>query len=211
SPIFQVMLALNNTPGGGEFSLPELSLEPLQAPHTTAQFDLSLALVEADGGLIGSLEYASDLFERATIERMAGHLQVLLEGMVADDQQSVAELPLLSCEQRRQVLESFNDTAAAYPADKLLHQLFEEQAAQQPDALAVVDETGSLTYGELNTRANRLAHYLIGLGIQPDDRVAICAQRSLEMVVGLLGILKAGGAYVPLDPGYPPERLRYML
>ncbi|SFG85800.1 amino acid adenylation domain-containing protein [Pseudomonas syringae] len=211
SPIFQVMLALNNTPGGGEFSLPELSLEPLQAPHTTAQFDLSLALVEADGGLIGSLEYASDLFERATIERMAGHLQVLLEGMVTDDQQAVAELPLLSCEQRRQVLESFNDTAAAYPADKLLHQLFEEQAAQQPDALAVVDETASLTYGELNARANRLAHYLIGLGIQPDDRVAICAQRSLEMVVGLLGILKAGGAYVPLDPGYPSERLRYML
>ncbi|PBP39848.1 non-ribosomal peptide synthetase, partial [Pseudomonas syringae] len=211
SPIFQVMLALNNTPGGGEFSLPELSLEPLQAPHTTAQFDLSLALVEADGGLIGSLEYASDLFERATIERMAGHLQVLLEGMVADDQQAVAELPLLSCEQRRQVLESFNDTAAAYPADKLLHQLFEEQAAQQPDALAVVDEAGSLTYSELNARANRLAHYLIGLGIQPDDRVAICAQRSLEMVVGLLGILKAGGAYVPLDHGYPSERLRYML
>ncbi|MCF5434524.1 amino acid adenylation domain-containing protein, partial [Pseudomonas syringae] len=211
SPIFQVMLALNNTPGGGELSLPELSLEPLQAPHTTAQFDLSLALVEADGGLIGSLEYASDLFERATIERMAGHLQVLLEGMVADDQQSVAELPLLSCEQRRQVLESFNDTAAAYPADKLIHQLFEEQAAQQPDALAVVDDAASLTYGELNARANRLAHYLIGLGIQPDDRVAICAQRSLEMVVGLLGILKAGGAYVPLDPGYPPERLRYML
>ncbi|MCK9738897.1 amino acid adenylation domain-containing protein, partial [Pseudomonas syringae pv. syringae] len=211
SPIFQVMLALNNTPGGGEFSLPELSLEPLQAPHTTAQFDLSLALVEADGGLIGSLEYASDLFERATIERMAGHLQVLLEGMVADDQQAVAELPLLSCEQRRQVLESFNDTAAAYPADKLIHQLFEEQAAQQPDALAVVDDAGSLTYGELNARANRLAHYLIGLGIQPDDRVAICAQRSLEMVVGLLGIFKAGGAYVPLDHGYPSERLRYML
>ncbi|MGG5272672.1 amino acid adenylation domain-containing protein [Pseudomonas syringae pv. coryli] len=211
SPIFQVMLALNNTPGGGELSLPELSLEPLQAPHTTAQFDLSLALVEADGGLVGSLEYASDLFERATIERMAGHLQVLLEAMVADDQQAVAELPLLSCEQRRQVLESFNDTAAAYPAGKLLHQLFEEQVAQQPDALAVVDETGSLTYGELNARANRLAHYLIGLGIQPDDRVAICAQRSLEMVVGLLGILKAGSAYVPLDPGYPSERLRYML
>ncbi|MCF5212363.1 non-ribosomal peptide synthetase, partial [Pseudomonas syringae] len=211
SPIFQVMLALNNTPGGGELSLPELSLEPLQAPHTTAQFDLSLALVEADGGLIGSLEYASDLFERATIERMAGHLQVLLEGMVADDQQSVGELPLLSCEQRRQVLESFNDTVAAYPADRLLHQLFEEQVAQQPDALAVVDETASLTYGELNARANRLAHYLIGLGVQPDDRVAICAQRSLEMVVGLLGILKAGGAYVPLDPGYPSERLRYML
>ncbi|WP_432711381.1 amino acid adenylation domain-containing protein, partial [Pseudomonas syringae] len=211
SPIFQVMLALNNTPGGGEFSLPELSLEPLQAPHTTAQFDLSLALVEADGGLIGSLEYASDLFERATIERMAGHLQVLLEGMVADDQQAVAELPLLSCEQRRQVLESFNDTAAAYPADKLIHQLFEEQAAQQPDALAVVDDAGSLTYGELNARANRLAHYLIGLGIQPDDRVAICAQRSLEMVVGLLGIFKAGGAYVPLDPAYPEQRLRYML
>ncbi|WP_153045394.1 non-ribosomal peptide synthetase, partial [Pseudomonas syringae] len=211
SPIFQVMLALNNTPGGGEFSLPELSLEPLQAPHTTAQFDLSLALVEADGGLVGSLEYASDLFERATIERMAGHLQVLLEGMVADDQQAVAELPLLSCEQRRQVLESFNDTAAAYPADKLIHQLFEEQAAQQPDALAVVDDAGSLTYGELNARANRLAHYLIGLGIQPDDRVAICAQRSLEMVVGLLGIFKAGGAYVPLDPAYPEQRLRYML
>ncbi|SFO61685.1 amino acid adenylation domain-containing protein, partial [Pseudomonas syringae] len=211
SPIFQVMLALNNTPDGGELSLPELSLEPLQAPHTTAQFDLSLALVEADGGLIGSLEYASDLFERATIERMAGHLQVLLEGMVADDQQAVAELPLLSCEQRRQVLESFNDTAAAYPADKLIHQLFEEQAAQQPDALAVVDDAGSLTYGELNARANRLAHYLIGLGIQPDDRVAICAQRSLEMVVGLLGIFKAGGAYVPLDPAYPEQRLRYML
>ncbi|WP_155490320.1 amino acid adenylation domain-containing protein, partial [Pseudomonas syringae group genomosp. 3] len=211
SPIFQVMLALNNTPGGGELSLPELSLEPLQTPHTTAQFDLSLSLVEAKGGLLGSLEYASDLFERATIDRMTGHLQVLLEGMVADDQQPVGKLPLLSCAQRRQVLETFNDTAAAYPADKLLHQLFEERVAQHPDALAVVDEAGSLTYGELNVRANRLAHYLIGLGVQPDDRVAICVQRSLEMVVGLLGILKAGGAYVPLDPGYPPERLRYML
>ncbi|HEY4973923.1 MAG TPA: AMP-binding protein, partial [Steroidobacteraceae bacterium] len=159
----------------------------------------------------GVLEYASDLFERATIERMATHLQAVLDAMVEDDQQRISGLNLLSAAQRRQLLVSFNETHTPYASGRCIHELFEARAARVPDAPAVLCEDGQLSYGELNRRANQLAHYLIGIGVRPDDRVAICMQRGLELMVGLLGILKAGGAYVPLDPAYPQQRLAYML
>jgi amino acid adenylation domain-containing protein len=211
SPIFQVMLSLNNLPTGGELSLPGLTLSPVESSQQTSHFDLSLSLTDRGDAIGGTLEYASDLFERSTIERLAGHFQQVLAAMVADEQQRVSALPLLTAPQRQQLLVDFNDTAAPYPHDQLIHQLFEAQAAIQPDAIALVVEEQQLSYGQLNRRANQLAHHLLALGVQPDDRVAICAERSLELIVGLIGILKAGAAYVPLDPSYPAERLAYML
>jgi amino acid adenylation domain-containing protein len=211
SPLFQVMLSLDNMPTGGELSLPGLTLAPVQSIHQTTHFDLSLSLSDQGDAIVGTLEYASDLFERGTIERLAGHFQHVLAAMVADERQRVSALPLLSAPQRQQLLVGFNDTAAPYPQDQLIHQLFEAQAAAQPDLIALVYEDQQLTYGQLNRRANQLAHHLLALGVQPDDRVAICAERSLELIVGLIGVLKAGAAYVPLDPSYPSDRLAFML
>ena len=144
-------------------------------------------------------------------ERYAGYLRRLLEGMVGDDAQLVDELPILSAEERAELVYGWNETKAEFPGEKRVHELFEEQAARTPGATAVVFEGEELSYAELNRRANQLARYLRELGVGPDERVAICVERGLEMVIGLLGVWKAGGAYVPLDPSYPEERLRYML
>ena len=210
SPLFQAMLSLNNTPAQ-ELSLPELTAAPQPLPHATTHFDLSLLLAEDGAGIAGVIEYATDLFDAATIERWAGHLTVLFEAMTAAPQSDVVALPLLTQDDRSLILQGFNDTAVSYPSDRLVHHWFEEQVAHSPEAVALVFEDRSLSYGELNRRANQLAHHLIDRGVVPDDRVAICVERSIEMVVGLLAILKAGAAYVPLDPAYPAERLAYML
>ncbi|MBD2786470.1 AMP-binding protein, partial [Xenorhabdus sp. DI] len=210
SPIFQVMLALNNIPAK-TFTLPDLQLAPIELIRHSAHFDMTLSLTETEAGLLGELEYALDLFDAATIERMMGYLHQVLAAMVDDATQPVARLPLLSAAERRQILTDFNATQADFPQDALIHQRVEAQAAQRPDATALVFEEQTLSYGELNRRANQLAHHLIALGVRPDDRVAICAERSLELIIGLLAILKAGGAYLPLDPTYPAERLAYML
>ncbi|MDQ1925113.1 non-ribosomal peptide synthetase, partial [Massilia pseudoviolaceinigra] len=211
SPVFQAMLVLQNTPMDGALNLPGLTLSGIATPHSTTHFDLSLSLSETGESITGALEYASDLFEQATMERLVEHLRILLSGMVADETKRISQLPLLSSAQRQQLLADFNNTAVDYPQNQLIHQLFEAQVANAPDAIAVVFEEQCLTYDALNKRANQVAHALIDMGIAPDDRVAICVERSLEMLVGLLGILKAGGAYVPLDPSYPKERLAYML
>ncbi|MDE1482946.1 non-ribosomal peptide synthetase [Xenorhabdus bovienii] len=211
SPIFQVMLALDNTSSKQSFELAELSLNPLALTRNSAHFDLTLALSDTENSLTCELEYASDLFERSSIERMAGYLQNLLAAMVADDNLRVADLPLLMPHERTQLLIGFNDTAVTYPQDKLLPQLFEQQVEHTPDAIALIWEDAQLSYTELNQRANQLAHALIAFGVQPDDRVAICIERNLDMVIGMLGILKAGAGYVPLDPEYPAERLAYIL
>ena len=142
---------------------------------------------------------------------MAGHFQTLLEAIVADPDQSIATLPILTEAERHQILVEWNDTAADYPKDKCIHQLFEEQVERTPDAIALEFEDKQITYRELNRRANQLAHHLISLGVGPEKLVGICVERSIEMVVGLLAILKAGGAYVPLDPTYPKERVKFML
>ena len=210
TPLFQVMFALQNAPMPS-IKLPDLTVSSFSVEMRTVKFDLTLSMENTVSGLIGEWEYNSDLFDAATIARMAGHFQTLLEGIVANPQQRVSEVPLLTQRERHQLLFEWNNTTKKYPQDKCIHQLFEEQVERTPEAVAVLFEGEQLTYRELNAKANQLAHYLKTLGVGPEVLVGICVERSLEMVVGLLGILKAGGAYVPLDPAYPSERLTFML
>src|SRR6185295_12065419 len=176
-----------------------------------AKLDLLLALTEDAGGLHGSLEYRTELFDRTTIARLAGHLVCLLDGAVRAPRAPLPALGLLAEAERHQLLTEWNDTAAAKGEETTLHARVEAQARRSPQAVAVVCRERSLTYAELDRRAERLAWRLRGLGVGPEARVGLCAERSPEMVAGLLGILKAGGAYVPLDPGYPRERLAFLL
>ena len=210
TPIFQVMLAWQaKDEGAPDFAGLNLAFAPVF--YAVAKFDLALDLRESGDRIVGGFRYPTALFDRGTIERHAGYLRQALVAMAADSQQAVAGIDLLSPEERILLLETWNATEAAYPEHLCIHQLFEEQARKTPQAKAVVRGDASLTYVELNQRANRLAHHLITLGVMPDDRVAICAERSLGLVVGLMAILKAGGAYVPLDPAYPSQRLVQIL
>ena len=181
-----------------------------ESESTVAKFDLTLSIEEIGGGLDATLEYATDLFDRATIERLSGHFVEELRSLVADPDQSLCELDILPPAERQQLLVDWNDTATPLP-ETCVHQLFEAQAAATPDATAVVFGNEMLTYAELNARANQLAHALIALGVGADAPVALALERSPEMIVALLATLKAGGAYVPLDPDYPAERLAFML
>ncbi|MEH2435909.1 MAG: amino acid adenylation domain-containing protein [Nostoc sp.] len=210
TPLFQVMFVLQNAPIS-EVELSGLTISSLPAQSATAKFDLTLSMQNTATGLVSVWEYNADLFDASTIERMRGHFQTLLEGIVANPQEQISQLPLLTEIEQQQLLLKWNDTGVDYPQDKCIHQLFEEQVELTPDAVAVVYENQHLTYHELNCRANQLAHYLKSLGVKADVLVGICVERSLEMVVGLLGILKAGGAYLPLASDYPTERLRLML
>lgn len=210
TPLFQVMLVLQNTPME-KLVLPGLTLSSMQIESTTAQFDLTLDLVEAEGQLYGTVGYNRDLFEAATIERLANHYIQLLEAIVAEPTVRVRELAMLSAAERTQLLVEWNATAMDCPATQTIQALFEMQVERTPEAVAVVYKEQQLTYGELNTRANQLAWYLRTVGVAPDVSVGLCVDRSLELLVGLLGIVKAGGVYLPLDPTYPTERLRYML
>jgi len=208
NPLFQVMLIL-------EPSLPVLpsgwTLTQMDIETGTTELDLTLELDDRPEGLIGRFEYSTELFDAAAIERMVGHWQTLLEGIVADPEQRLSELPLLTETERHQLLVEWNTSQTEYPVDRCIHQLFEAQVEQTPDAVAVIFEDMQLTYRELNQRANQLAHHLRQLGVGPEVLVGLCMERSLEMVVGMLGILKAGGVYVPLDPAYPEDRLAFML
>ena len=210
TPLFQAMLVLQDT-RRPTLRLPDLTVSPIEVDRGTAMFDLTLSLVETADGLAGYLEYSTDLFEATTAGRMLGHFRTLLEGIVADPRGRLSGLPLLTEGERHQLLVEWNATASAYPRDACLHHLFEGQVERSPDAVAAVCGDETLTYRELNRRANRLAHSLRGRGVGPDVLVAVCMERSLEMLVGLIGTLKAGGAYIPLDPTYPAERLAFML
>ena len=210
APIFQVMFVFQNTPQE-TIKLADLTIEPINLKTQTAKFDLTLSLTETPAGLIGEWEYSTDLFDDATIARMNGHFQVLLEAIVANPDLEIGRLSILTEAEKHQLLVEWNDTKVEYPQDKCIHELFEEQVARTPENIAVVFEGEELTYRELNHRANQLAYYLQSLGVKPEVLVGICVKRSLEMIIGLLGILKAGGAYVPLDPSYPQERLAFML
>ncbi|NER27105.1 MAG: amino acid adenylation domain-containing protein [Symploca sp. SIO1C4] len=221
SPLFQVMFAWQNAPMG-TWELPGLTLTTLEIESVTAKFDLTLAMTETEEGLRGWWEYSTDLFEADTISRMEAHFQTLLAAIAVSPELSVSQLPhMLTDRERHQLLVEWNQTEAEYAQSQCIHQLFEAQVERTPEAEAVVfvDEQNAisgklnsrLTYSQLNSRANQLAHYLQGLGVGPEVLVGICVDRSLEMIVGLLGILKAGGAYVPLDPAYPQERLNFML
>ncbi len=213
SPLFQVMY--NHQPLVADIealdSVAGLSFGQLDWKSRTTQFDLSLDTYEKGGRLYAALTYATDLFEARTVERMARHWQNLLRGMLENPQASVDSLPMLDAEERYQLLEGWNATAAEYPLQRGVHRLFEEQVERTPMAPALAFGEERLDYAELNRRANRLAHALIERGIGADRLVGVAMERSIEMVVALMAILKAGGAYVPVDPEYPEERQAYML
>jgi amino acid adenylation domain-containing protein len=214
-PLFEVMFILQNTPLAS-LELPGVTLHPLEIESTTTKFDLVLSLGETANGLEGTAEYSTDLFAPTTIKRMLRDFQTLLGGIVADPDQAITDLPLLTAAELQLLLVDWNGAAGAPPQVPYVHQLFAAQVARTPDVVAVIfDGSGvgpeQLTYRELDARANRLAWHLRTLGVGPEARVGICTDRSLDMVIGLLGILKAGAAYVPLDPAYPAERLAFML
>jgi amino acid adenylation domain-containing protein len=220
NPLFQVVFALQNAPVSA-LKLPDLTLNTLPFATETTRFDLEFHLWEpntqnglwADSseGISGFVIYSTDLFDDATIKRMLGHFQTLLEGIVANPEEEIAQLPLLSASELHQLLVVWNNTQNDYPQDKCIHQLIENVAEKNPDAIALVLGNEQLTYKELNIRSNQLAHYLQKIGVKAEVLVGLCVERCFDMVIGMLGILKAGGAYVPLDPSYPSERLNFML
>ncbi|RAP57228.1 non-ribosomal peptide synthetase [Oleiagrimonas sp. MCCC 1A03011] len=211
TPLFQVVFSWENDDAMHP-RLPGVDTELMDgANYKVAKFDLTLSLRESNGRIEGALEYATALFERETIERIAGYYQAMLKGMAADAARPVGAIPILAEAEQNLVLRTWNATALPSASDCCVHELFEEQAARTPDATAVVFEDTNLTYSEFNRSANRLAHRLRSMGVGPDARVAICMERGLEMLVALMGILKAGGAYVAMDPTYPEERLRHIL
>lgn len=225
APLFQIMFSWQQSPlpqqpelsafalgeSGNHMDIGGLVLEPMPLDQPIAQFDLTLLMAEVGDELAGVLQYNTDLFDATTIARLAEHFQVLLAGIVSNPQKRVVDLQLLTPLDAKQLLSDFNDTLTNYDEEFCLHALFEEQVKHTPNQTALVFRDQEYTYTELNRRANQLAHHLQKLGVGPEVCVGICLERSLEMVVGLLGILKAGGAYLPLDPAYPKDRLGYML
>jgi amino acid adenylation domain-containing protein len=210
TPLFQVMFVLQNVPQES-LELAGLNLHLLQVESGMSKFDITLSMLEGDDELYGSFEYSTDLFEEATIARMAGHFQNILRHVVSAPHQLVSDIPLLSAPELHQLLVERNNTSAPYPYRTCLHELFEAQVKRTPDSPALTFADQTLTYRELNARANQLAHHLRGLGAAPEQLIAILMERSSEMVVSLLAVLKAGAAYLPLDPAYPAQRLSYML
>lgn len=210
SPLFQVVFNLQNTPRH-TVEVPGLNFSTVELGSVTSQYDLILSMEETPEGLRGYWQYSTDLFEPDTIRRMSGHLQVILQAMVDDLEQSVATLPILTPSESLEMLVDWNRTAAPVPQDKCIHHLFEAQVIRTPDAVAAVCADQTISYRELNCRANQLARRLQSVGVVPGARVGICMERSITMVVAILGVLKAGGAYVPLDPSCPRTRLTTML
>jgi amino acid adenylation domain-containing protein len=209
TPLFQVMMVLQQN-AAPHLRLPGLTVAMEELDSGASKFDLTLSMAETEAGLAGWLEYDADLFDAETVARMAQHLRMLLEGAVASPDTPVARLPLLTEAERRQVLVAWNQTAVDYPRDATIPELFAQQAARSPAAVALESGEERVTYQELDARANRLANYLVRRGVKPGTRVGLSLPRSVDMVVGILGILKAGAAYVPLDASYPPERLAFM-
>jgi len=223
-PLFQVVFSVQNAPMSA-LELPGLVPSFINIDLQKTRFDLELHLWKCSEdyrslwganwkyseGLRGVMVYNTDLFDKATISRILEHFKTLLSSIVANQEQRIANLPLLSEVERHQILAEWNNTQADYPQDKCIHHLFEEQVYQHPNSIAVIFNSEQLTYQELNNRSNKLAQYLQKLGVGSEVLVGICISQSIEMIVGLLGILKAGGVYVPLDPSYPQERLKFML
>ena len=218
SPIFQVMLVLqnaNDTPG---LSLAEVEISRAKQSYNVAKFDLTLTLRETEDGLVGAIEYNTELFKEATIARLSENFKVLLAGIVENPQQAICQLPVLTEKEKKQILIDWNKTGHEYPADKTIHQLFEEQVERTPDSIALVFEDHQLTYRELNKRANQLAHYITACyeskfqhPVKPDTLIALCIDRGLDLVLAILAILKAGAAYVPIDPSNPDDRIQFLI
>ncbi len=211
NPIFQVMFDVQKVPQAIDIST-RFTIDLLDVDNTIEKFDLTLWIDDLGADLRLRLSYNRDLFEAPTAQRLLVHFRRLAEAVTDDPTTRISQLPLMTgVEREHLLLRGWNDTKTEFPSDKCIHQLFEERALKTPDAVALVFEEESLSYSELNRRANQLAHYLRKLGVKPDVRVGVCVERSFEMVVALMAVLKAGGAYVPLDPTYPDERLRFML
>ena len=210
-PLFQVVINGQSRTQRPFAEVDGLTGELLITQTKTSKADLTLFLGDAGDDIWLELEYSTDLFDDDRITRMCGHYQTLLDSIVADPDQRLSRLPLLPKAERQKLLVEWNETVVDYPRNRCVHDLFEQQEELTPDAIAVEFEGRQFTYRELNQRANKLARYLQGLGAGPNALVALCVERSFEMIVGLLGILKAGGAYIPLDPSYPAERLEFML
>ncbi len=209
-PLFQILFVLQNT-SSPTMTLADLIMQPLSVENGISRFDLTLSFTETEQGLQGSFEYNTDLFSATTITRLTRHFQTVLESVVAHPGQCIATLPMLTPTEIAQELVAWNQTDVAYPDTICIPELFEAQTRLTPTAIALIYQDQQLTYAQLNQQANQLAHYLQTLGVQAGVLVGICMERSLDMIVGLLGILKAGGAYVPLDPVYPQERLSFIL
>lgn len=213
TPLFQTVMVLQNTPDAPDETAQAQNLQPigLDAEDGMAKFELMLSMMERFGQLWGVIQYKTGLFEAATIERLARHFEQLLGTIAANPDERIDRLPLLSAAERQQLLVEWNDTTKEFANEACLHELFEAQVRRTPNAIALSYEDTSVTYLELNERSNQLAHHLSNLGVGPDTPVALCLERGIEMIVGILGVLKAGGAYLPLDPVYPGERLAFML
>ncbi len=210
NPLFQVMFILQNAPTPVE-DFSGLILQNLEIDHGTSEFDITVSISELEQELTGFWEYNTDVFDAVTIQRFIDNFQILLENIVINPHQKISELPLLTTKEREQLLVDWNNTQADYPDNASLHQLFEQQVEHFPDALALISQSEQVTYQQLNQKVNQLTHYLTNLGVTDETVVAICLERSVEMIVAILAILKAGGAYLPLDPNYPVERLQFML
>jgi natural product biosynthesis luciferase-like monooxygenase protein len=225
SPLFQVMFMLQKAhlldeegltafalgESGASMEVSGLLLESVALEQRIAQFDLTVVMAETSGTLGVSLQYDSELFDASKVARLGGHLQVLLEAIVSDSARQILDLPLLTGSEADQLLFDWNNTQQAYDRDLRIHDKFDLQSERSPESVALVFNDEEITYGQLNRRANVIARRLMSLGVGPEVPVGICAERSPELIIGLLGILKAGGAYVPLDPGYPRERTKYVL
>ena len=210
TPLFQVMLALQNAETG-TFALPSLTATQHLPELPFAKFDLTLFLTASEAGLEGMLEYSTDLFDEATIARMASHFEVLLNSIVSHPEAPVTELPLLTEPEYHQIVHEWNDTAVDFGEPQTIHALFEQQVERTPDAVALVFNHEQLTYHEVNVRANQLAHYLRQAGVITETPVGVCLNRHFDLIISILAIIKAGGAYVPLDPTYPLHRLHFMI
>jgi amino acid adenylation domain-containing protein len=210
NPLFDVLFVLQNM-DVSEINIPGLKLRPYNYKSNTAKFDLMLQAVEVNENLVFTFEYSTRLFKESTIRRFTGYFKKVLSTVVEKTAVKISDIEIISEQEKKQLLYDFNDTAADYPRDKTIHQLFEEQVEKTPDKIAVVFNRHSITYETVNKKAGRLAYLLNEKGARPDTIVGIMAERSVEMIIGLLGTLKAGGAYLPIEPGYPEERINYML
>jgi len=210
NPLYEIMFVLQNTPGSVE-EASGLTLRTLEFDSGTAQLDIFLSMSESEEGLTGCLEYNTDIFDSTTITQFINNFQTLLENIVANPEQHLSELSLLSACEQEKLLFQFNQTCADYPQDVSLHQLFEQQVELTPNYVALISDSEEITYRQLNHRVNQLSHYLHKQGVTKETLVALCLERDLDMIVGILAILKVGGAYIPLDPSYPVERLNFML
>jgi len=209
SPLFQVMFVLQNTQQRS-LELPNLRLEFAKLNNETSKFDLTMELMEKEGQIEGILEYATDLFSAVFMERFIGHFEVLLKEIVDNEHKKLSEYNILTPQESHELLVELNSTQTPYPREKSVHQIFEEQAEKYPNKIALVHKEQSLTYRELNEKSNQLAHYLIEKGLKKGNIVALLLDRSIEIIVGILGIIKAGGVYLPIDTSYPKDRIEYI-